>query len=692
MAKKTYYSVRQASEFLGVHPETLRRWDKTGKLQAEKINKRGDRRYDLEKITQFKDMVKLGTDDKEEARKRIQESLESLEKLAGEVKYEFSMGDHFRTARDLAYFILEDEKERDKFQALIGLFSFQVKDDEFKSKMSGTDGNGKYWAFPNLEDFSKSDFTYIRSLLPKYKHPRIKSRIAHFLWKVEKDHKMAQTAIMEYLRVVDWLNTEIKKDPEGTSAFEIVNALRSAYVLAKKIKYNVNEVNQSIGSTILNFDNQSESRWAVTHRLIEFGLENWKEYGKDFWENTVKVCKRMADEQEKKNNLYFARDFLSLGEKIERQVFGLQNKNWRQKIASSFEDEANAKKDGFVQSDLLIKAITEYKALGNQEKVEELEKSLQEAKKNLKFQTFSQTMDLTDWVKQIRQGFKGLIAKESKEQLLVRLTVDGSILPKYEEIKKQSEEMDKEFPLQSLFSHTVFDSSGNMPRKYDSEAEKKYYSLLRQYQFSLITGEVLVKVLFEELIDAGKLDLDSVIKYMAEHLWYGKEYEILDPDTKAVDLKSKKWIDILKPGIKSYLTCLEKIKNKNSEEARTNLILAIDSLTPKFEGLIREFYETIGKPVDKIKPKSGGKDHTTEKKDLADLLREPYAEEIFGNDLLILMKYVLIELGGYNLRNNVSHALMFRENYLLSYGHWVFIILLRIGAYQLSIKSNEESK
>jgi soluble cytochrome b562 len=509
---------------------------------------------------------------------------------------------------------------------------------------------------------------------------------------VEKDHKMAQTAITEYLRVVNWLNTEIKKDPEGTSAFEIVNALRSAYVLAKKLKYNVNEVNQAIADTILNFDNQSESRWAVTHRLIEFALENWKEYGKDFWENTVKICKRMADEQEKKNNLYFARDFLSLGEKIERLVFGLQDKNWRQKIASSFEDEANVKKDGFVQSDLLIKAITEYKALGNQNKVEELEKALQEAKKNLKFQTFSQTMDLTDWVKQIRQGFKGLIAKESKEQLLVRLTVDGSILPKYEEVKKQSEEMDKEFPLQSLFSHTVFDSSGNMPRKYDSEAEKKYYSLLRQYQFSLITGEVLVKVLFEELVDAGKIDLDSVTKYMAERLWYGKEYEHIDPDTKAVDLKSKKWIDILRPGIKSYLTCLELIKAKNTEEARTNLVLAIDSLTPKIEGLIREFYETIGKPVDKIKPKSGGKDHTTEKKDLADLLREPYAEEIFGKDLLILMKYVLIELGGYNLRNNVSHALMFRENYLLSYGHWVFIILLRIGAYQISIKPNEEPK
>lgn len=685
MTKKIYYSISQAAKFLEIHPETLRRWDRTKKLQAEKINKRGDRRYELKKLTRFKEMVRLGTDDKKEAKKRIDESLASLEKIADKAKFEFEMGDHFRTARDLAYFILDDEKESNKFQALINAFSFEVKDDEFKPKMSGTDQNGKVWAFPNLEDFKKLDIDYLRSLLPKYKHSRIRSRIAHLLWVIDKDYKMAQIAIKEYLTVVDWLSIEIKKDPEGLSAFEIVNALRSAYTIAKKIRHDVDRVNQSIANTILNFDNQTESRWAVTHRLIQFALENQKEYGQNFWENTVKICKKMADEQEKKNNLYFARDFLSLGEKIEQSVFGLKDKNWRKKIASSLEDEADKHKNSFAQSEFLIKAITEYKTLGNQKKVEELEKALQEAKKNMKFHTFSQTMDLTDWVKQIRQQFKALIAKESKEQLLVRLTVDNSILPKYEEVKKQSDKMDKKFPLQSLFSHSVFDSSGNMPRKYDSELERKYYSLLHQYHFSLITYEALVKVLFEELIDAEKLDLESVIKYMSNHLWYGKEYELHDPDTKKVLLKSRRWVDVLSPGIQAYFTSLDMIKNNNVEEARNNLILATDSLTPKIEGLIREFYETIRKPVDKIKTERGGK-QVTEKKGLDELLREPYAEEIFGPNLLILMKYVLIELGGYNLRNNVSHALMFKQNYLLVYAHWIFIIILRIGAYQFKIK------
>jgi excisionase family DNA binding protein len=50
-------TIKQAAEILNVHTETLRRWDKDGKLKAVRINKRGDRRYkpeDLEKLIKIK--------------------------------------------------------------------------------------------------------------------------------------------------------------------------------------------------------------------------------------------------------------------------------------------------------------------------------------------------------------------------------------------------------------------------------------------------------------------------------------------------------------------------------------------------------------------------------------------------------------------------------------------------------------
>lgn len=45
--------IRQAAEMLGVNPETLRRWDREGKLLAIKVSKRGDRRYNQKDIEKF---------------------------------------------------------------------------------------------------------------------------------------------------------------------------------------------------------------------------------------------------------------------------------------------------------------------------------------------------------------------------------------------------------------------------------------------------------------------------------------------------------------------------------------------------------------------------------------------------------------------------------------------------------------
>lgn len=45
--------IREAAEMLGVNPETLRRWDKSGRLKAIIISERGDRRYKKEDIVRL---------------------------------------------------------------------------------------------------------------------------------------------------------------------------------------------------------------------------------------------------------------------------------------------------------------------------------------------------------------------------------------------------------------------------------------------------------------------------------------------------------------------------------------------------------------------------------------------------------------------------------------------------------------
>lgn len=43
-------TIREVSEILRVSPLTLKRWGKRGKLQAIRINSRGDRRYKKEAV------------------------------------------------------------------------------------------------------------------------------------------------------------------------------------------------------------------------------------------------------------------------------------------------------------------------------------------------------------------------------------------------------------------------------------------------------------------------------------------------------------------------------------------------------------------------------------------------------------------------------------------------------------------
>lgn len=42
--------IKEAAEMLGINPETLRRWDNQGRLQAVRLGKRKDRRYKLEDL------------------------------------------------------------------------------------------------------------------------------------------------------------------------------------------------------------------------------------------------------------------------------------------------------------------------------------------------------------------------------------------------------------------------------------------------------------------------------------------------------------------------------------------------------------------------------------------------------------------------------------------------------------------
>jgi len=54
---KDYMTVMEAAKILGVNPETLRRWDRTGKLKAKRNPMNNYRLYSVQDIEKLKNQI-----------------------------------------------------------------------------------------------------------------------------------------------------------------------------------------------------------------------------------------------------------------------------------------------------------------------------------------------------------------------------------------------------------------------------------------------------------------------------------------------------------------------------------------------------------------------------------------------------------------------------------------------------------
>lgn len=68
--KEIYFSIKEASEILGVSPLTLRNWDKSGKFRAQRHPMNNYRVYKLSALEKVIEDIESGSD-RSNARKQI---------------------------------------------------------------------------------------------------------------------------------------------------------------------------------------------------------------------------------------------------------------------------------------------------------------------------------------------------------------------------------------------------------------------------------------------------------------------------------------------------------------------------------------------------------------------------------------------------------------------------------------------
>lgn len=296
-------------------------------------------------------------------------------------------------------------------------------------------------------------------------------------------------------------------------------------------------------------------------------------------------------------------------------------------------------------------------------------------KENISYSEKRNTFQLTetsipipdDYIKTIDEAVKQTIETCSVDELLDQFA--GT--PWYEtddSIQALSDAVDN--GLIGTLPLSCLDRYGNTVKTY-TPAEGKFWST---YSFFFKIGTLKMLKLFMAAIDSQKLSYDSVLNYL-EKTWLNEPIERNYNGKKICVVP----LDTVKPGLKRIFDELKQAEGSYIPD----YVTIIDSLTLKIEGLLRFFIEKLKIPTF-AKRRSKDGDVIMEKlfdDIIADLKGTPERPSIFVKDHLTMLKYVMSEKIGWNLRNEVAHSLLQIEDYSLDKVVVLFCLILKLSKY-----------
>lgn len=608
-----------------------------------------------------------------------------LEKNATDYKYSHHIGNLFQKMRDLKHKENKSD-EAEKAQWEVDFFSFMIEKGKLKPMFTGTNDKGEVIEYPTLDRFDDRTYEYLIRRLNSISNFLLKARYSHILWCSPKKHaKYAKMAVDSYLELIKIYETKDMKEPQEDYGLDVLKAIENAYSIACQIKYKEDKIKSELRRLINRFNFKSSSSFALRTNLIELMLKDKRRFLKEDFLGFENICWQISESLAESGNIHGAIDMLELGEKVDQKL-GKKRHDWRKRIAESYETlMKQAEKGNNLASQFFCQhALEIYKKLKDKDKINKLEKKYSELKNSMKLAEFKKEIDLTEHIKRCREIAQKVVQNDPDEIIKV-LMLDKNLLPKYKDMEKIAEEYSKNFIAQHLFSTEILDQSGHPAQHFSDEDEKRYYGIIQQYDWELKLNKIyLINEIFFAVIRENKLSSDVLLRFLNRHSWFGKNIS-----KKLANQTIKyNWLNLIAPSLHEYFLQMQYcFCNPNYSP---NLVLSIDSLTLKIEGLIRDICQFSGLTTFYMTKDTKGRNIVREK-DIHSLLYEEPMKELFDEDDLLFLKFLLVEKAGYNLRHKVAHSLMLFQEYHINYMHLLILALLRLGKYDFIKKEDTTS-
>jgi len=409
------------------------------------------------------------------------------------------------------------------------------------------------------------------------------------------------------------------------------------------------------------FNFNSSSSFVLRNRLIRYMLERKNNFTRECFEGFPEVCLRLGQKLFGEGKFNNAIDLFEAGERVDDKL-GIETHDWKRSIAESYEGLMNERDD----SDPAVlffcqKAIECYRKIDDEEKAQKIEKRYEYFRGTQQFGKFSYEIDLTEFRNKCREIAQEL-CKEDSEKIISVLIADKSLLPRRKDMEKRAEDSSKNAILENIFPKTITDRYGHTAEYFSTEKEKRYFEILEQYAFSVqLEKQILINDIFIESIKKDKLNISTVINFFEKKSWYGKNITKRLPDNNTVIYN---WLNLIAPSLNYYFIQMQ--VHILQPDYIPNFVLAMDSLSLKIEGLVRDICVCSGITTFYTTRDKQGREIVREK-DINWLLREDPIKSLFDEDDLLFFNFLLIEKAGINLRHKIAHCLIDYSESLLSH-------------------------
>lgn len=464
--------------------------------------------------------------------------------------------------------------------------------------------------------------------ISKIENSLLKGIIGELLFKLEKNYSVLELTVESYISSFEkTFSTE-----HWVPCFSYIEkALNISKLLGKKN----NKKNECLEKMYLKLkDSYQDDKLYLSSKIINLLIE--EKYGDR--SELYNICINRADEAEIEREFRKSRVYLELCTKDYITNDNEKKQSIRKRIVNTYEEEAKYtletdETNYFVAAHHIEGAIEANRRIPNNKvKTEELLKLMmyyqQESVKHMKKIPYKVEIkrEMSESIRNKLDLFKG----KEKQYVLKGFAIFDDI-PEKETIKKQVEEETLAYPLQNLFSSVLVNEKGKniakdegtAPGEQEMNIENKMHSKTKMYfDFQMI---MLIDPAREVIISEHSISEDDLCEIL-------KDNYIVPEDR-----------------VRFYAKGLAAGFNGD-------FIVSSHLLIPQLENSIRFILEKNDVVVTTI-----SNNGIQEEKNVNTLLKEEKLVEILGEDLIFVLRALLIEKSGDNFRNDISHGLMSYE-------------------------------